>query len=77
MTMAKHMTLAQIEDRFESEWVLVSDPEVDEHLQVTGGRVLWHSKDRDEVDRKLLELRPKVFATLYTGRIPKDAAVIL
>ena len=37
----------------------------------------WHSKDRDEVYRKAVELRPPRFAILYTGKIPKDAAVVL
>jgi hypothetical protein len=71
------MTIEEIEDQFDSEWVLVEDPEVDEQLQVIRGRVLWHSKDRDEIDQKLLELRPKSFATLYTGEIPEGTAIIL
>jgi hypothetical protein len=71
------LTTAQIETQFESEWVLVEDPETDEALEVRRGRVRWHSKDRDEVYRKAVELRPPRFAILYTGKIPKDAAVVL
>ena len=46
-------------------------------LEVKSGKVRWHSKDRDEVYRKAVELRPKRFAMLYTGTLPKDAAIVL
>ena len=73
----KVMTFAEIESQFESEWVLVENPQTNETLEVLGGRVRCHSKDRDEVYRKAVELRPKRFAMLYTGTIPKDTAVVL
>ena len=75
--MDEALTAAQIETQFESEWVLVEDPQTDEALAVQRGRVRWHSKDRDEVYRKAVELRPTRFAILYTGKIPKDTAVVL
>ncbi len=75
--MSEFLTLSEIEDRFDSEWVLVGDPEVDEHLEIVRGIVLWHSKDRDEVYQKMLEFRPKSSATLYTGTIPENTAVVL
>lgn len=43
------LTLAEIEARFASEWVLVEDPQTDEALEVRSGKVRWHSNDRDEV----------------------------
>lgn len=75
--MDKTLTIAEIESRFQSEWVLVEDPRTNEALEVEGGRVRYHSKDRDEVYRKAVELRPKRFAIVYTGQIPRDAAVVL
>jgi hypothetical protein len=71
------LTLAQIEAQFASEWVLVEDPQTDEALEVQAGKVRWHSKDRDEVYRKAVELRPKRFAMLYTGKMPMNTAVVL
>jgi len=71
------LTISQIEKQFESEWVLVEDPQTNEALEVQGGRVRWHSKDRDEVYRKAVELRPRRFAMLYTGKMPEDTAIIL
>lgn len=75
--MSELMSLAEIQARFESEWVLLEDPETTELLEVKGGKVLWHSKDRDEVYRKARELRPKHSAILYTGRLPQEMAVVL
>lgn len=71
------MSLAEILARFESEWVLLEDPETTETLEVKSGKVLWHSKDRDEVYRKARELRPKRSAILYTGTLPEGMAVVL
>ena len=55
----------------------IDNPELDANQEVIRGRILWHSKDRDEVYRKLLEFKPKRAATHYTGTIPDDAAVVL
>ena len=71
------LTISEIESRFNSEWVLVEDPQTNEALEVQSGKVRYHGKDRDEVYRMAIELRPKRFAVLYTGRIGKDAAVVL
>jgi hypothetical protein len=71
------LTIAQIEAQFESEWVLVEDPQTNEALEVQSGTVRWHSQDRDEVYRKAVELRPRRFAMLYTGKMPKDTAIVL
>ena len=46
-------------------------------LDVRSGKVLFHDKNRDEVYRRAVRLRPKNFAMLYTGKLPKDAAIVL
>lgn len=75
--MEENLTIAQIEEQFESEWVLVENPQTNDALEVQSGKVLCHSKDRNEVYRKAVELRPKRFAMLYTGTMPKDAAMVI
>ena len=75
--MEEVLTIAQIEAQFDSEWILVGDPQTNEALEVQSGKVLWHSKDREEVYRKAVELRPKRSAMLYTGKMPKDTAIVL
>ena len=71
------LTIAQIEERFASEWVLVEDPQVNDVLEVQSGKIRWHSKDREEVYRQAVTLRPKRFAVLYTGKMPEETAVVL
>jgi hypothetical protein len=75
--MASVMTIAEIEAHFESEWVLVEDPETNDANEVQSGMVTAHSKDRDEVYRLAATARPRRFAILYTGACPRDVAIIL
>jgi len=44
---------------------------------VLGGKILHHGKDRDEVYRRAVALRPERCAILNTGEIPEDTAVVL
>jgi len=72
------LTIAEIESRFIDEWVLVQDPETNETLDVLGGRVRCHSRNRDDIDRKMMEINPpRRLAILFTGQIPDNAAVVL
>lgn len=71
------LSLPEIQARYDGEWVLVGDPEVDASLVIQRGRVLWHSKDRDEVYCQARLLKPKHSAFLFMGRLPKDSAVVL
>ncbi len=75
--MDKVLTIAEVESQFDAEWVLIGDPETNESLEIRAGRVLCHSKDRDEVYRKALDLRPKRFAMHYTGKMPENTAIVL
>ena len=75
--MTDEMLLTEIERRFESEWVLLEDPQTTASLEIIGGKVLWHSKDRDEVHRKARELQPRHSAIVYTGTIQDETVVVL
>ena len=70
------LTIEQIEAQFPSEWVLIGDPRTDLNQQLMAGRILFHSPDRDEVDRILLEMRPPRFAFRYTGEPPQNMAMV-
>jgi hypothetical protein len=75
--MERVMTISEIESEFDSEWVLVDEPETNEQLEVLKGTVIHHSRDRDEVYRKAVSLRPRRSAILYTGSIPEGTVVVL
>jgi hypothetical protein len=69
------LTLSDIQSQFADEWVLLEDPQTDSSHQIQTGRVLCHSKDRDEVYRLAVTLQPARFAILYTGTIPQNTAI--
>lgn len=71
------MTAEEMKVQFESEWVLVEDPQTNDALEVLEGKILHHSKDRDEVYRKAVSLQPKRSAIVYTGEIPQNTAIVL
>ena len=71
------MTVEDMRAQFESEWVLVENPQTNDALEVLKGKILHHSKDRDEVYRKAVALRPKRSAIVYTGEIPEDMEIAL
>ena len=75
--MCETISFAEIQKKFNSEWILLEDPETEDGLRVKSGKVLWHSKDRDEVYRKARQFRPKHSAVLYTGKLPQDTAIVL
>ena len=75
--MREILSFSEIKERFDSEWVLIGDPETGDDLNVKQGVVLWHSKDRDEVYRKAREIHPNHSAILYTGKLPDNVAVVL
>ena len=75
--MSDMLTMAEIEAQFVAEWVLIDDPQTNDALEVQSGKVLCHSKDRDEVYREAVRLRAKRFAMLFTGTMPKDTAIVL
>ncbi len=71
------MTLQEMEAQFDSEWILVGDPQTNESLEVVQGTVLCHSKDRDEVYRAAVKLGLKHIAVLYTGKMHPDEDFVL
>jgi hypothetical protein len=76
--MEQEMTIQEIESRFQDEWILISDPETNQALEVTRGNVVCHSRDRDEVYRRVLALAvPRHYAVLFTGKMPPDTAIVL
>ena len=75
--MVEVMTATEIHWHYPSKWVLLEDPQTNAALEVQGGRVLHHSKDRDEVYRQAVQFRPKRFAVLYTGTMPGGTEIVL
>lgn len=75
--MEQVMTIEEIEKQFDHQWVLIADPQTDDALEVKGGRVLYHSKDRDEFDRNSLGFKAARFAVLYIGKMSDEMEFVL
>lgn len=75
--MTERLTYSEIKARYAPEWVLLGDVEVDEGLEVVSGDVLCHTPDREELSRRMLELRPSRCAIRYLGQIPEDLVILL
>lgn len=71
------LTIEEIEARFTPDWVLIGEPERDEHLRLRAGKVLFHSPDQDEVCRKAMEYPPGRYALRFLGTIPEDLVLVL
>jgi hypothetical protein len=71
------LTIAEIESRFPSQWILIVDPVASDANGVESGRVVFHSPNRDEMYRKAVELRPQQFAFHYTGQMLPNTAIAL
>jgi len=70
----EYLTIEEVYKRFDSEWVVLIDPQTDKDLNVLGGEVLAHGKDHDEVFRLAMESgrpRPWHIASVYTGKRPE------
>jgi len=75
--MSDLQTIEQIQSEFPSEWVLIEEPQTDEGTRLQGGRVVFHSINRDEVHRKAVELRLPHFAVRFLGSMPENTALVL
>ena len=71
------MTWAEIEEAFDGEWVLIEDPETTPMLEILRGRLTFHNRDKNLVQNKMKELRPRNSAFLFVGEPPEDVAYIL
>jgi hypothetical protein len=71
------MKIDEIEGAFPDEWILVIEPDIGPDLEVRSGVVAAHSKDRDEIDRRSLELRPRHSAIWFNGQPSDDTVMVL
>ena len=65
--MSELMTWQEIEEAFDSEWVLIEDPEMTPSLEILRGKVIFHSRSRAEVHERMVELPKMHHAVMQTG----------
>jgi secreted Zn-dependent insulinase-like peptidase len=70
--------MREIEQQFDSEWVLIDKPETNEVQQVLRGEVVFHSKDRKAIHERVMQMpRPRRIAVLYIGEPPPGTIFLL
>ena len=67
-----YRTMAEIEKMYHDEWVLVDRPKTDDLDDVLGGHVVWHHRDREEFDRRLVDHPLKDSAIFFAGVLHPD-----
>ncbi len=63
-------SIEQIKERFKDEWVLVEVLEKDALNQPVKGKVIAHSRDRDDTYDAMKKTKAKDISHFYTGKIP-------
>ena len=75
--MSNILSFAEIEQKFDGEWVLIAYTELDLNLKPIAGEVLAHSIDRDIVYDALLHRGDRGVAIECFVPVPDDMAFIL
>ena len=67
--------IATLKRRYPKEWLLLTHVVTDELTRPVRGKLVAHSKNRDEIYDRLSKIRGKL-GVLYTGEIPRKLAVL-
>lgn len=70
------LSVEEISTQYKDEWVLIEVQETDAEGNPTKGRVIAHSKDREETYRALRKTSVGDVAHFYTGAIPKEGYAV-
>ena len=69
-------TLLALKRRYPKEWLLLTNVVADELTRPIKGRLVAHSKNRDDIYDRLARVRAGSVSIEYTGKIPKDLVVV-
>lgn len=69
-------TIATLKRRYPKEWLLLTNVVADELTRPIKGRLVAHSKNRDDIYDRLARTRAKSVSVEYTGKVPKDLVVV-
>ena len=73
--MGKKLSTKRIRSRYKDEWVLLLNPEISSETGIEGGEVIFHSKNREEVHKRLSDFKGNK-AIVFTGKIPEEIGVL-
>jgi hypothetical protein len=67
--------ISTLKRRYPKEWLLLTHVVTDELTHPVKGKLVAHSKNRDEIYDRLSKMRGKL-GVFYTGEIPRKLAVL-
>ena len=68
--------ITRLKKRFPNEWLLLTHVTADDLTRPIKGRLVAHSKNRDDIYDRLRRVHAKSVCVEYTGKIPKDLVVV-
>lgn len=68
--------ISALKRRYPKEWLLLTHVTADELTRPIKGKLVAHSKNRDEIYDRLASSQAKSTCVTYTGKIPKDLVVV-
>ncbi len=69
-------TISSLKKRYPKEWLLLTNVTADELTRPVKGKLVAHSKNRDDIYDRLARTRAKSVSVEYTGNVPKDLVVV-
>jgi hypothetical protein len=69
------MKISDIKKKYKNEWVLLKVDKTDELNQPIAGKLIAHSKNRDDVYSKMKKTKGHTY-TLYTGPFPREGYAV-
>jgi hypothetical protein len=72
--MPETLTWEQITQKFQGEWLLIVEAELDEHMGIIQGQVLAHSPQQGDIYNALPLRQGRSASIEYVGEIPEDLA---
>ena len=75
-----YLSLTDINVQYDGEWIYAIDCQEDDVGTILGGKVVLHSRNRDDVIRGMFkrnEENPATTLFRYAGRIPEEVSLLL
>ena len=70
------MEIEEIKKQFKDEWVLIEVTKIDKQGEPSEGKVIAHSRNRDDTYEAMKQSKSKDIAHFYTGKIPKKGYAV-
>jgi len=72
-----YMTMAEIDQKYDGEWVYIINLISDENNIAIGGEVAAHSENREKVIQAMLNTPDGGIYIKYAGKMPEGVSILL